>query len=262
MSGNLEDDDALTDEVRTTGILLLKATLPDGRARSPAVDPSPVGVSGLRRTPQWLVVFGVLGAVVALDQVTKLWGWRHVPRAMINVGSDPLAGSVVGGWYTARVTGALLDVLGSCVLALLLVVLLSGRQHRAVLVSAALMLGGWASNILDRLGLHYWTAPGSARGVVDFIPLGHLRYNVADVCIVTGTLALLSTIAYLIVHRRGRTVIRAAAPRLRSRPGPTVRRIAAAAMLSPVAVVAIGAADDGGVTAPVRTDTSGGTSRE
>jgi len=36
-------------------------------------------------------------------------------------------------------------------------------------VPGALVIGGWSSNLLDRLGMHYWTAPGSVRGAVDFI---------------------------------------------------------------------------------------------
>ena len=193
-------------------------------------------------------MYVVVGAVVCVDQATKWWGWRHVPAALINTGSDPLTGSVVDSWYTGRVSGAFLDLLDTCLLAVLLVLTVRSRNNRLVLVSAAVMLGGWASNTLDRLGLHYWTAPGSARGVVDFMPLGRFHYNSADVCIVIATSVLLAMIGYLAVRRCGREPIRAAAPQPPRRHGPVARRIVAAAALGLVAVVAVGAADTGGVT--------------
>ncbi|MCW2510509.1 MAG: hypothetical protein JWP68_3657 [Modestobacter sp.] len=46
------------------------------------------------------------------------------------------------------------------------------RRRQAVLVAGARMIGGWGSNLLDRLGLHRATAPGSARGAVDPAPNG------------------------------------------------------------------------------------------
>jgi hypothetical protein len=47
-------------------------------------------------------------------------------------------------------------------------------------VCGSLMVGGWSSNLLDRLGMHYWTAPGSIRGAMDFINIGGYYYNFAD----------------------------------------------------------------------------------
>src|SRR5690242_8150318 len=59
------------------------------------------------------------------------------------------------------------------------------------------MLGGWGSDLLDRLGMHYWTASGSVRGVVDFIRAGEARYNVADLFIVGATPLLLLAVGFL-----------------------------------------------------------------
>jgi hypothetical protein len=76
------------------------------------------------------------------------------------------------------------------------------------------MTGGWASNLLDRLGIHYWTAPGSVRGVVDFIHLGPHYYNVADFIIGCTPLFVLAA-----GHQGVRAVWRPAAPgRGRERP--------------------------------------------
>jgi lipoprotein signal peptidase len=69
-----------------------------------------------------------------------------------------------------------------------------------------LMIGGWSSNLLDRLGMHQWTAPRSARGAVDFIPLGSVFFNVADLFIVVGTSLCLLVAAW--------------APRRRGNPAP------------------------------------------
>jgi len=76
------------------------------------------------------------------------------------------------------------------------------------------MTGGWASNLLDRLGIHYWNAPGRVRGVVDFIHLGPHYYNVADFIIGCTSLFVLAA-----GHQGVRAVWRPAAPgRGRERP--------------------------------------------
>jgi lipoprotein signal peptidase len=58
------------------------------------------------------------------------------------------------------------------------------------------MLGGWGSNLLDRLGMHYWTAPGSVRGVVDFIRITGASYNVADLFIIGATPLFLLAVVF------------------------------------------------------------------
>ena len=58
----------------------------------------------------------------------------------------------------------------------------------AILVTGGVAVSGMASNVrLDRLGLHFFTAPGSARGAMDSIHIGRYFYNVADLMIMTGT---------------------------------------------------------------------------
>jgi hypothetical protein len=53
------------------------------------------------------------------------------------------------------------------------------------------MISGWGSNLLDRLGMHVLTAPGSSRGAVDFIPVGSAHVNLADGVIAVATLLYL-----------------------------------------------------------------------
>jgi hypothetical protein len=168
---------------------------------------------------------------------------------MINSGGDVLVGPTIGAWYADPVTGALLDLLDFGLLSVALFILVHRRRRAAVVVFGALMLGGWSSNLLDRLGLHYWTAPGSVRGVVDFIPVGGARYNVADVFIVGATPLFLVAVGFLgrAAAERPATV-RAAAARHRLRASMLV--LAGAGLI--VVAVALGAANYGGVrTAPV-----------
>ncbi len=157
----------------------------DLRRLAPLARTSLAGVTGLPRdarqrdgTGQGLVL-ALIVAVAVVDQAAKWWAWRHVPWTKINSGGDVLVGPTVGGWYAAG-HGALLDLLDVGLLGIALALLARCRVPAAVSVPGALMIGGWCSNLLDRLGAHYWTAPGSVRGVVDFIHLGGHYYNVAD----------------------------------------------------------------------------------
>jgi len=62
---------------------------------------------------------------------------------------------MVGTPDAGAVAGGLLDLAGAQ-----LVALLRCPRPRAVLLRP-LVIGGWGSNLLDRLGLHLVTAPGS-----------------------------------------------------------------------------------------------------
>jgi lipoprotein signal peptidase len=144
---------------------------------------------------QPLAAFAVLAMIVLLDQAIKWWAWRHVP-AIINSGGDWLIGSTVGEWYAGSVSGVLLDVMDFALVSIAVFVLVRRRRPALVLLSGALMLGGWDSNLLDRLGMHYVTAPGGARGAVDFILIGSQYYNIADVVIAAATPLFLLAVGY------------------------------------------------------------------
>jgi hypothetical protein len=102
---------------------------------------------------------------------------------------------------------------------------------------------------LDRLGIHYWTAPDSVRGVVDFIHIGGYYYNIADFFIIGCTPLFLMAAGYQGV-RRGRRPVTAGSvlPPARSRARARVR-IPALAGAGLILVVALGAANYGGVHA-------------
>jgi lipoprotein signal peptidase len=133
----------------------------------------------------------VLAAVIVLDQVTKWWGWRHIPHAFINSGGTWIIGRPFDSWLSGPVSGPLLDHLDVGLLSLAGICLVRRRRRAPVLAAGGLMLGGWSSNLLDRLGMHSLTAPGSVRGAVDFIPLGPPSWNLADFFILGATVLFL-----------------------------------------------------------------------
>jgi lipoprotein signal peptidase len=149
---------------------------------------------------QRAIAIGLLAAVVVLDQTTKWWAWRNVSDSIINAGSTWPIGRPVSGWFSGPVTGAVLDLLSVGLLSLAGHLLVRRRRRGAVLVAGALMIGGWVSNLLDRLGLHRATAPGSARGAVDFIHLGPPYWNLADF-VIAGA-AMLFLVARCVADRR------------------------------------------------------------
>lgn len=116
------------------------------------------------------------------------------------------------------------------------------------------MLGGWASNLLDRLGLHYWTAPGSVRGAVDFIHLGRIVVNVADVFIVVGTPLFVVAVSAGYRGVWATTGSAAALPvtgtTTRRRARTWTRILALTGAVGLAAAVGVGATTDSGMTAP------------
>ncbi|MGE5132717.1 MAG: signal peptidase II [Gemmatimonadota bacterium] len=201
------------------------------------------------RLTQRLIVLALLAAVIVVDQAAKWWAWRHVPGAKINPGGDFLTGPTVGKWYVHPGTGALLDLLDSGLVSIAAAVLARRRRRAAVTACGALLLGGWASNLADRLGMHYWTAPGSVRGVVDFISIGGHRYNVADLVIIGATLPFLLAAAWLARRPASRPGGGAALPVPRGHlraPAPVIALAGAGLVMT----VALGAAHQGKLIRP------------
>jgi lipoprotein signal peptidase len=201
------------------------------------------------------MVLALIAAVVLVDQAAKWWAWRHVPWTKINSGGDLLVGPTIGTLYSGRVTGAILDLLDFGLLSIAVSILVRRQTPAAVRIPGALMIGGWGSNLLDRLGVHYWTAPGSVRGVVDFIHIGGYYYNLADFFIIGCTPLFLLAAGYQGVRAAGRPVAAKSVPRpARGRARAWVR-VPALASAGLILVVALGAANYGGVNAAVRPPT-------
>jgi lipoprotein signal peptidase len=191
-------------------------------------------------------VLALITAVVGVDQAAKWWAWRHVPWARINPGGDMLVGRTIGAWYGAPVTGALLDLLDFGLLSIAVWGLARCRVPALVSVTGTLMTGGWGSNLLDRLGVHYWTAPGSVRGAVDFIHLGGHYYNVADFFIMGCTPLFLLAAGYHGVRAALRPgTVRRVRPPAGGRARVLIPALGGAGL---ILVVALGAAHYGGVT--------------
>lgn len=200
---------------------------------------------GLAHRP---VVLALLAAVTVVDQLGKWWAWRHAPLAKINYGGNFLVGDTISRWYADPTTGALLDLMDFGVLTAAAIVLIRRRPSAVVLVPAGLMVGGWISNLLDRLGLHYLTAPGSVRGAVDFIALGPIRYNLADVFIVCATLPFILAVIASTLSTNRSPAASPAPPRRHRRRRTWLSGVATAICL--VLVVGFGALNYGGVTTP------------
>jgi lipoprotein signal peptidase len=181
-----------------------------------------------------LIAFALLLAVVVLDQGAKWWAWRHAPRAFVNAGGTWLIGRPVGAWFSGPVSGPLLDLLDVGLLSLAGHLLVRRARRTLGLVAGALMIAGWSSNLLDRLGMHTVTAPGSIRGAVDFIPLGAPSWNVADFVIMAGmALSLVAVCA----RRGGATAVIRTMTSVPGRRAGGARRTWATAVGFVVAVV-------------------------
>jgi len=207
-------------------------------------------VYGIGKRQRWLLV-AVFAAVVGTDQAVKWWAWRHLDGTLINSGGYVLLGPVVRSWYAGPVSGAFLDILGGLVLILSVRLLLRARRM-GVLIGGGLMAAGWVSNLADRLAVHYWTAPGSMRGVVDFIPSGGAsRCNVADLWIVAGALLLANTVAQFRSADRPLKTIGSGTDLHPAGVHRTDGRLAALiAVLAVVTLAVLGAVNHGGVDVP------------
>ncbi|MCU1658521.1 MAG: signal peptidase [Pseudonocardiales bacterium] len=206
-----------------------------------------------RHRPAALVVTVVV-LVVLVDQTAKWWAWRHDASARINPGGNQFVGVTVGHWLMNPVAGALFDVIDAAALVVAAYLVARRPRPRAVVVTSSLFIAGWSSNLVDRLGMHYWTAPGSVRGVVDFLPFGPHFYNLADLAIVGGAATLV--VSWLVLAAAGRLSAGgawAAAHVRRPRPRTSVWVSIAAGTASTAVLAVIGALNYAGVSAPATT---------
>jgi lipoprotein signal peptidase len=214
------------------------------------------------RSSRRLLVLVIAAGIVVLDQSLKWWAWRNVSGVHINYSGDMLVPAAVSSMYGRPVSGALLDMVDSVLLIGVITLFLRRRRSRLALISGSFIIGGWTSNLLDRLAMHYWTAPGSVRGVVDFILIGQRDYNLADLFIIGATpffiVAVCAPVVRRIVRRRPVAVAQTP-PKERSTRGTrsTVSAVAALTALTALtAAVGLGAANFGGLTAPTTSTNS------
>lgn len=135
-----------------------------------------------RRHP--LLFVAVALAAYAADVLTKVWAVVSLRERDVPVVGDLLVLHLTRNPGAAFSTGTGFTVALSCVaIAAVVVVLVLARRARTRVwtVALALLLGGVAGNLTDRLV----RSPGPLRGhVVDFLMLPHWPvFNLADVCI-------------------------------------------------------------------------------
>ena len=147
------------------------------------------------RAGGWARLLGAVAVVVSLDQATKQIAIAKVERGdSVNVflGLD-ITNTRNSGVAFGQLQdgGALIGVLIAVALAGLLAYFAAHAGQSWLWLPAGLLLGGAIGNLIDRV---------REGAVIDFIdPIAWPAFNVADMCIVAGVLALL----YVVETRPG-----------------------------------------------------------
>jgi signal peptidase II len=146
------------------------------------------------RTRGWALALATVGAVVALDQMTKAWVRASVaPHEKISVffGIDITRVKNTGVAFGALSgSGALVFVAVLVAMAGLLAYFAAHMNDRGLWLPVGMVFGGALGNLADRVRID---------GVTDFIdPVLWPAFNVADMAIVVGVLGVL----YLAESRR------------------------------------------------------------
>lgn len=148
----------------------------------------------MTRERGWALALATVGAVVALDQITKAWVRASVdPHEKINVffllditrvKNTGVAFGALSG------SGALVFVAVLIAMAGLLAYFVAHVREPGLWLPVGMVFGGALGNLADRVRID---------GVTDFIdPVLWPAFNIADMCIVIGVLGVL----YLAESRR------------------------------------------------------------
>jgi signal peptidase II len=144
-----------------------------------------------RRARTIVLAVGIVVAVVALDQLTKVWAVSALSDGPISVIGDTvelqLSRNTGGAFSLFQGFTPLLAVL-AVVVAIGLGVVLTRAQDPVVIVALSLVLAGAIGNLCDRV----FRSPSFLRGaVVDFVKVGPWpSFNVADSAITIGAILL------------------------------------------------------------------------
>lgn len=142
----------------------------------------------------WILAAGIVVAVLAFDQLTKLWAVAVLSDGPVHIGGDSVrlvllrnAGGAFSLLSNAGVTP--LIALLAVGVAIYLVRLLIRSDDVWLTVALALVLGGALGNLSDRI----FRSPGFLRGeVVDFVSIGTFPvFNAADAALDVGIVLLL-----------------------------------------------------------------------
>jgi signal peptidase II len=141
----------------------------------------------MTRERGWALALATVGAVVAVDQLTKAWVRSTVaPHEKINVffGIDITLVKNTGVAFGALSgSGTLVFVAVLAAMAGLLAYFATHIHERGLWLPVGMVFGGALGNLADRVRID---------GVTDFIdPVLWPAFNVADICIVLGVLGVL-----------------------------------------------------------------------
>jgi len=156
--------------------------------------------------PRWWLAGAIVAGTVALDQGTKSWAVSALDDGPVSIiGADvELRLSRNSGSAFSLIQGftPVLAVLAA-VITVVLVRAVRRAEDRLSVVALALVLGGAAGNLVDRVA----RSPGFLEGaVIDFVKVGSFpTFNVADSAITIGAVLLIG--ALLLPERaRGHSV--------------------------------------------------------
>jgi signal peptidase II len=136
-------------------------------------------------------VIGAIVAIVAVDQLTKIWAVAALDDGPIRIVGDTVKFELTrnGGGAFSRFQGMTpVLAVGAIVVSFVLARVLRAQTDRVLVVALTLVLGGALGNLMDR----FVRAPGFLRGhVIDFVAVGWWPvFNVADSCITIGAVLL------------------------------------------------------------------------
>ncbi len=145
--------------------------------------------SEVRARPVWVVA--AVGAIVAVDQLTKAWAVATLADGPVHVFGDTVKFELArnSGSAFSRFQGytPVLAIL-AIVITTLIARAVRHASDRWVIIGLVLVLGGALGNLTDRFA----RSPGFLRGyVVDFVSVGWWPlFNVADSCVTIGAIVL------------------------------------------------------------------------
>ena len=137
-------------------------------------------------------MIGAIAAIVAIDQLTKVWAVAALSDGPVHVIGDTVELELTrnGGGAFSRFQGMTpVLAVGAIVVTFVLAAGVAKHDRRVLVVALTLVLGGALGNLVDRFA----RAPGFLRGhVVDFVSVGWWPvFNVADSCVTIGAVLLI-----------------------------------------------------------------------
>ena len=137
-------------------------------------------------------MIGAIAAIVAIDQLTKIWAVAALSDGPVHVIGETVELELTrnGGGAFSRFQGMTsVLAIGAIFVTFVLARVLRGTTDRVLVVALTLVLGGALGNLVDR----FVRAPGFLRGhVIDFVSVGWWPvFNVADSCITIGAVLLI-----------------------------------------------------------------------